>query len=109
MQFSRTVSITSTIYLILMFALASGSIHAFTEGSRSQDQLLLIPERGTQSITEAVLGTMLLFFGLAGVSFIHRSTKPQTAKTQKMLFIAGFVIMAIALLSGYLLLQFKMQ
>ena len=109
MQLSRVVSITSIIYLVLLFALASGSIHALIEGGRSQQQLLLIPERSTQTMTEAVLTTMIFFFGLAGVYFIHGSTKPQTAKVQKMLFVSGFAIMAIALLAGFLLLQFKVQ
>jgi hypothetical protein len=111
MQLSRVVSVSSIIYLIFMFAFASGAIHAITEGGRAQQgqQFLLVPSRSTQSMTEAVLSTMIFFFGLAGIYFIHRSTKPQTAKTQKMLFIAGFAIMAIALLAGYLLLQFKSQ
>ncbi|MFQ5940290.1 MAG: hypothetical protein ACE5KA_01125 [Nitrososphaerales archaeon] len=109
MQLSRIVSITSIIYLILIFAFASGSVHALIEGGSTQQQFLLIPERSTQTMTEAVLGTMIFFFGLAGLYFIHRSTRPQTAKTQKTLFIAGFAIMAIALLAGSLILQFKVQ
>ena len=108
-QLGRVVSITSIIYLTFMFAFASGSIHALIEGGRTQQQFLLVPDRATQTMTEAVLSSMIFFFGLAGVYFIHRSTKPQTAKTQKVLFIAGFAIMAIALLAGYLILQFKLQ
>ncbi|MEM2760571.1 MAG: hypothetical protein QXU32_10025 [Nitrososphaerales archaeon] len=107
MQVGRVVSIASIIYLIFMFAFASGSIHALIEESRAQQQLLLIPDRSTQSMTEAVLSTLIFFFGLSGVYFIHRSARPQVAKAQKMFFIAGFVIMAIALLAGFLILQFK--
>ena len=109
MQLSRAVSLVSIIYLIFIFALASGSIHALIEGDSSQQQFLLIPDRSTQTLTEAVLSTMIFFFGLAGVYFIHTSTKPQMAKTQKTFFIAGFAIMAIALLAGFLILQFKVS
>jgi prolipoprotein diacylglyceryltransferase len=109
MQVGRVVSITSVIYLIFVFAFASGAIHALTEGSRTQQQFLLVPDRSTQTMTEAVLSTMIFFFGLAGIYFIHRSAKPQTAKSQKMLFIAGFAIMAIALLAGFMILEFKVR
>lgn len=108
MQLSRVVSITSIIYLIFLFAFASGSIHAMVEGGRTQEPVLLIPDRSTQSMGEAVLTTLIFFFGFAGVYFLHRSAKPQQEKTQKILFIAGFAIMAIALLSGFLLLDFKL-
>lgn len=109
MQISRIVSITSIIYLIFMFAFASGSIHALIEGTRTQQQFLLVPDRSTQTMTEAVLSTLIFFFGLTGIYFIHRSARPQAVKTQKMLFIAGFAIMAIALLAGFAILQFKVQ
>jgi hypothetical protein len=58
-------------------------------------------------MTEAVLVTLIFFFGMAGVYFIHRSARPQEARSQKALFIAGFAIMAIALLAGFLILDFK--
>ena len=104
---NRIVSITSVIYLIFLFAFASGAIHAIIEGNRTGQQVLLIPDRSTQSMAEAVLSILIFLFGVAGVSFIHRSTRPQPIKTQKMFFIAGFSIMAISLLSGVLLLNFK--
>jgi len=105
---NRIVSITSIIYLIFIFAFASGAIHALIEGGRTGQQVFLIPDRSTQTMAESVLSTLIFFFGLAGVYFIHRSSKPQTAKTQKMFFIAGFSIMAISLLAGFLLLDFKL-
>jgi FtsH-binding integral membrane protein len=108
MQVGSIVSITSIIYLIFMFSFASGAIHALIEGGRTQQQFLLIPDRSTQTMTETVLSTLIFFFGLAGVYFIHRSARPQVAKTQKMLFIAGFAIMAISLLAGFLILDFKL-
>jgi len=108
MQVGSIVSITSIIYLIFMFSFASGAIHTLIESGRTQQQFLLIPDRSTQTMTETVLSTLIFFFGLAGVYFIHRSARPQAAKTQKMLFIAGFAIMAISLLAGFLILDFKL-
>lgn len=105
---SRIVSITSIIYLVFLFAFASGAIHALIEGGRSGQQVLLIPDRSTQTMAESVLSTLTFFLGLAGVYFIHRSSRPQTAKMQKMFFIAGFSIIAISLLGGFLLLDFKL-
>lgn len=105
---NRIVSVTSIIYLIFMFALVSGAIHALIEGGRTGQQVFLIPDRSTQSMAESVLSTMIFFLGLAGLYFIHRSSRPQTAKTQKMFFVAGFSIVAISLLTGFLLLNFKL-
>ena len=91
-----------------MFAFASGAIHALIEGTRSGQQLFLIPDRSTQTMAESVLSTLIFFLGLAGLYFIHRSSRPQTAKVQKMFFVAGFSIMAISLLTTFLLLNFKL-
>ena len=104
----RIVSVTSIIYLIFIFAFASGAIHALTEGGRTGQQLFLVPNRSTQTMAESVLSTLIFFMGLAGVYFIHRSSKPQTAKAQKMFFVAGFSIIGISLLAGFLLLNFKL-
>ena len=91
-----------------MFALVSGAVHAIIEGGRTGQQLFLIPDRSTQTMAESVLSTLIFFLGLVGVHFIHRSSKPQSAKSQKMFFVAGFSIVAIALLAGFLLLNFKL-
>ena len=104
----RAVSITSIIYLVFIFSFASGAIHAIIEGGKTGRQTLLVPDRSTQSMTESVLGTMIFFLGLAGIYFIHKSSRPQAAKAQKMFFIAGFSIAAISMLAGFLLLDFKM-
>ena len=106
----KIVSITSIIYLIFMFAFVSGAIHAIIEGGRTPagQQFFLIPDRTTQTMAESVLSTLVFFLGLAGVYFIHRSSRPQTAKSQKMFFIAGFSIIAISLLAGFLLINFKL-
>lgn len=104
---NRIVSITSVIYLIFIFAFVSGVIHALVEGNRSGQNVLIIPDRSTQTMGESVLSILLFLFGSTGVFFVHRSAKPQAAKAQKMFFIAGFSIMAIALLSSLLLLDFK--
>ncbi len=105
---NRAISITSIIYLILIFSFASGAIHALIEGGKTGRQTLLVPDRSTQSMTESVLGTLTFFLGLAGVFFVHKSSRPQAAKAQKMFFIAGFSLVAISMLAGFLLLDFKM-
>ena len=105
---NRIVSITSVIYLIFIFAFASGTIHALVEGNRTGQNVLIIPDRSTQTMGESVLSILLFLFGSTGVFFVHRSAKPQAVKAQKMFFIAGFSIMAIALLSSFLLLEFKL-
>lgn len=104
---NRIVSITSIIYLIFIFAFASGAIHAIIEGGQAGQQVFLVPDRSTQTMSESILGMMIFFLGLAGLYFVHKAAKPQTTKTQKTLFIAGFVIVGISLLGGFLLLGFK--
>ncbi len=104
---NKIVTLTSIIYLIFMFAFASGAIHALIEGSRTGEQFFLVPNRSTQTMAETVLSTLILFAGLGGMYLIHKSSKPQTAKTQKMFFIGGFSIIGISLLASFLLVSFK--
>ncbi len=107
LNINKIVTVTSLVYLILLFALSSGAIHAIIEGSRTGQQFFLIPNRSTQTMAETVLSTLILFMGLGGLYLIHRSSKPQAAKAQKMYFVGGFAITAISLLAGFLLVGFK--
>lgn len=105
---SSAASITATIYLIFVFAFASGAINALTEGTQAGQALFIVPSRSVQTMGESVLATLIFFLGTSGFYLIHRSAKPQTTKSQKMFFVAGFVIIGIALLSGFLMMEFKL-
>lgn len=105
---SRIVSVTSIIYLVFILSYASGAIHAFVEGGNSSSQVLLVPDRRVQTLTESVLLTLIFFLGLAGFYFVHGSARPQIGKQQKAYFIAGFSIIGISLLGTFLLVGFKL-
>jgi hypothetical protein len=105
---SRVVSVTSVVYLIFMLSYASGLIHALIEAETAPTQVLLVPLRQVQTISETVITTLVFFLGLLGVYFVHRSTKVPVVRQQKMYFVAGFSVIAISMLSMYLLLDFKL-
>ncbi len=105
---SRVVSITSIAYLIFMLSYASGIIRAIIESGTAPTQVLLIPQRDVQTISESVITMLVFFLGLGGVYFVHRSAKPQMERQQKTYFITGFSVIAISLLAMYLLLGFKL-
>jgi hypothetical protein len=103
---SKVVWIVAIAYLTTFFALASGMINALIEG-RGINQFI-IPSRSAQTVGETVVITLILFMGMAGAFMLYHSGRSPNPKVQKALLIAGFGILGIALLLGFILVGVKM-
>jgi hypothetical protein len=104
---SKVVWIVAIAYLTVFFALASGLINALIEG-RGINRFM-IPSRSSQTIGETVVITLILFIGMIGVFMLYDSGRRiANPKVQKVLLIAGFGVMGIALLLGFILVGVKL-
>jgi len=79
---SKILSATKYIYLIVFFSLISGAFYPLVESGANANSV--------------VIGVLILFFGLAGAVLLYKAGTSD--KRQKTYLIAGFVILAIALL-----------
>ncbi len=103
---SKVVWIVAVAYLTIFFALASGMINALIEG-RGINRFM-IPSRSAQTIGETVVITLILFMGMAGAFMLYNSGRSANPKVQKALLIAGFGVLGIALLLGFILVGVKL-
>jgi hypothetical protein len=103
---SKVVWIVAAAYLTTFFALASGMINALIEG-RGINRFM-IPSRSAQTVGETVVVTMILFMGMAGAFMLYYSGRSANPKVQKALLIAGFGVLGIALLLGFILVGVKL-
>jgi hypothetical protein len=103
---SKVVLIVTVAYLTTFFALASGLINALIEG-RGVNRFM-IPSRSAQTIGETVVFTLILFIGMAGTFMLYQSGRSANPKVQKALLIAGFGVLGIALLLGFILVGVKL-
>jgi hypothetical protein len=103
---SKVVLIVTVAYLTTFFALASGLINALIEG-RGVNRFM-IPSRQAQTVGEAVVVTLILFIGMAGTFMLYQSGRSANPKVQKALLIAGFGVLGIALLLGFILVGVKL-
>ena len=103
---SKVVLIVTVAYLTTFFALASGLINALIEG-RGVNRFM-IPSRQAQTVGEAVVVTLILFIGMAGTFMLYQSGRSANPKVQKALLIAGFGVLGIALLLGFMLVGVKL-
>ena len=103
---SKVVLIVTVAYLTTFFALASGLINALIEG-RGVNRFM-IPSRQAQTVGEAVVVTLILFIGMAGTFMLYQSGRSANPKVQKALLIAGFGVLGIALLLGFILVAVKL-
>jgi hypothetical protein len=103
---SKVVWIVAIAYLTTFFALASGLINALIEG-RGINRFM-IPSRSAQTVGETVVVTLLLFIGMAGAFMLYQSGRSANPKVQKALLIAGFGVLGIALLLGFILVGVKL-
>jgi hypothetical protein len=103
---SKVVWIVAVAYLTTVFALASGLINALIEG-RGINRFM-IPSRSAQTIGETVVITLILFMGMAGAFMLYYSGRSPNPKVQKALLIAGFGVLGIALLLGFILVGVKL-
>jgi hypothetical protein len=103
---SKVVWIVAVAYLTTFFALASGVINALIEG-RGINRFM-IPSRSAQTVGETVVLTLILFMGMAGAFMLYQSGRSANPKVQKALLIAGFGVLGIALLLGFILVGVKL-
>src|ERR687896_1990379 len=103
---SKVVWIVAVAYLTTFFALASGLINALIEGSGINR--FMIPSRSAQTVGETVVVTLILFMGMAGAFMLYQSGRSANPKVQKALLIAGFGVLGIALLLGFILIGAKL-
>jgi hypothetical protein len=103
---SKVVWIFAVAYLTTFFALASGVINALIEG-RGINRFM-ITSRSAQTIGETVVITLILFMGMAGTFMLFHSGRSANPKVQKALLIAGFGLLGIALLLGFILVGVKL-
>lgn len=103
---SKVVWIVAVAYLTTFFTLASGVINALIEG-RGINRFM-IPSRSAQTIGETVVITLILFMGMAGTFMLFYSGRSANPKVQKALLIAGFGLLGIALLLGFILVGVKL-
>ena len=103
---SKVVLIVAIAYLTTFFAFASGMINALIE-CRGVNRFM-IPSRSAQTIGETVVFTLILFIGMAGTFMLYQSGRSANPKVQKALLIAGFGMVGIALLVGFMLVGVKL-
>src|SRR6059036_1185372 len=103
---SKVVWIVAVGYLAFFFALSSGLINSIIEGRNLGG--FIIPSRSAQTVGETIVITMLLFMGMAGTFMLYNSGKSANPQAQKALLIAGFGILGIALLLGFILVNVKL-
>jgi hypothetical protein len=103
---SKVVWIVAVAYLTTFFALASGLINALIEG-RGINRFM-IPSRQAQTVGETVVLTLILFMGMAGAFMLYQSGRSANLKVQKALLIAGFGVLGIALMLGFILVGVKL-
>lgn len=103
---SKVVWIVAVAYLTTFFALASGMINALLEG-RGINRFM-IPSRSAQTVGETVVFTLILFMGMAGAFMLYQSGRSANPKVQKALLIAGFGVLGIALMLGFILVGVKL-
>ena len=103
---SKVVWIVAVAYLTAFFAFASGMINALIEG-RGINRFM-IPSRQAQTVGETVVLTLILFMGMAGAFMLYQSGRSANPKVQKALLIAGFGVLGIALMLGFILIGVKL-
>ena len=103
---SKFVWAIAVAYLAAFFALASGVINALIEGAGVNR--FIIPSRSVQTVGETVVITLILFIGMSGTFMLYQSGRSANPKVQKALLIAGFGVLGIALLLGFILVEVKL-
>ena len=103
---SKFVWVVAVAYVAMLFALASGMINALIEGAGVNR--FLIPSRSVQTVGETVVITLILFIGMSGAFMLYQSGRSPNPKVQKVLLMAGFGVIGIALLLGFIIVQVKL-
>ena len=103
---SKVAWIVAIGYLAFFFALSSGLINSVIEGRSLRG--FIVPARSAQTVGETVVITLILFIGMAGTFMLYHSGRSSNPQVQKALLIAGFGILGISLLLGFMLVNVKL-
>ena len=103
---SKVVWLVAVAYLAIFFALASGLINAIIEGAGINR--FLVPSRSVQTMGETMVITFILFTGMIGTFMLYQAGRSPNPRVQKALLLFGFGVIAVALLLGFIIVDFKL-
>jgi hypothetical protein len=96
-------------YIFAFILFASGIVNTILEGLRPEfGGSVILPTRGAQTVSEAVINIFVMFLGLSGAFLVYRSGR-QTARRRisSLYLVSGLVAMLAALLIGLIIVDFK--
>lgn len=106
---NKIILIASSIYLVTFFALGSGLFNSILEGSDRLSGSFIIPSRSIQTVAETVVMIIIFLLGTSGVYLLYKAGISQASiKNQGALMAAGFVIIGIALVLGFRIVDIKL-
>ena len=103
---SKVIWLVAIAYLAIFFALASGLINAIIEGAGINR--FLVTSRSVQTIGETMVITLVLFIGMMGTFMVYQAGRSPNPKVQKALLLFGFGVLAVDLLLGFIIVDFKL-
>jgi hypothetical protein len=108
MNSNKAILIASSIYLVFFFALGSGLFNSILEGSERLSGSFIIPSRSIQTVAETVVMIIIFLLGTSGVYLLYKGGISQAPiKNQGAFMAAGFVIIGIALVLGFRIIDIK--
>jgi hypothetical protein len=106
---NKIILIASSIYLVIFFALGSGLFNSILEGSDRVSRSFIVPSRSIQTVGETVVMIIIFLLGTSGVYLLYRAgTSQASIKNQSALMAAGFVVIGIALVVGFRIVEIKL-
>jgi|SRR5687768_2662050 hypothetical protein len=109
MNSNKAILIASSIYLVFFFALGSGLFNSILEGSERLSGSFIIPSRSIQTVAETVVMIIIFLLGTSGVYLLYKGGISQAPiKNQGAFMAAGFVIIGIALVLGFRIIDIKL-
>lgn len=106
---NKAILAASSIYLVFFFALGSGLFNSILEGSGTLSGSFIIPSRSIQTVAETVVMIIIFLLGTSGVYLLYKGGITQAPiKNQSALIAAGFVIIGIALVLGFRIVDIKL-
>lgn len=109
MSSNKAILIASSIYLVFFFALGSGLFNSILEGSGRLSGSFIIPSRSIQTVAETVVMIIIFLLGTSGVYLLYKGGISQAPiKNQGAFMAAGFVIIGIALVLGFRIIDIKL-
>ena len=106
---NKSILVASSIYLVFFFALGSGLFNSILEGSGRLSGSFIIPSRSIQTVAETVVMVIIFLLGTSGVYLLYKGGISQTPiKNQGALIAAGFVIIGVALVLGFRIIDIKL-